>query len=236
MSRKIRICILSMFATIVISLDLQAGQREDYLECELSNGDRFVLINKYDYSSMAKYIPHAASRINQFGFIVYFKPKNGGLLEESVGNYGRFDVSIELEREKTCSRFFVLEGRAQSSAYIFNEANGKTTRESVPFPDYKLIDALDEEAKNKAYIPPLYPTPYDIKNSENLRVEYSLTKARSLVLLNIVDAIIAIESTDNGQTWSAPIITKDAKLFVIGKSILDQPAVAKPGKWSKGPG
>ena len=103
MNKKISVCIMSMLATMVVSLDLRAGQREDYLECELSNGDRFVLINKYDYSSMAKYIPHAASRINQFGFIAYFKPKNGGLLEESVGNYGKFDASIELEREKTCS-------------------------------------------------------------------------------------------------------------------------------------
>ena len=34
------------------------------------------------------------------------------------------------------------------------------------------------------------------------------------------------QSTDNGKTWSKPIITKDAKLFVIGKSIKEQPGVA----------
>lgn len=34
-------------------------------------------------------------------------------------------------------------------------------------------------------------------------------------------------STDGGKTWSRPIITKDAKLFVIGKTIKEQPGVAK---------
>lgn len=44
------------------------------------------------------------------------------------------------------------------------------------------------------------------------------------------DAIIAVwqsHSIDGGKTWSKPIITKDAKLFVIGKSIKEQPGVAK---------
>jgi hypothetical protein len=42
-----------------------------------------------------------------------------------------------------------------------------------------------------------------------------------------VVAVWQSHSTDNGKTWSKPIITKNAKLFVIGKSIKEQPGVAK---------
>lgn len=42
-----------------------------------------------------------------------------------------------------------------------------------------------------------------------------------------IAAVWQTHSTDNGKTWSKPIITKDAKLFVIGKSIKEQPGVAK---------
>ena len=35
-------------------------------------------------------------------------------------------------------------------------------------------------------------------------------------------------STDNGKTWSPPVITKDAKLFEIGKLITEQSWSAKP--------
>jgi hypothetical protein len=42
-----------------------------------------------------------------------------------------------------------------------------------------------------------------------------------------IAAVWQSHSADGGKTWSKPIITKDAKLFVIGKSIKDQPGVAK---------
>lgn len=223
-------------AAVLFSQSVLAGQREDYLECELSNGDKFILINKYDYSPLARFTRHGANRTNQIGFIGHFKTNNGIASVESMGNFGKFDVSVDLERKKTCSSFFLIGNKSQSSAYIFNTSNNEAVREDVPFPDHRIIDALDMDAEKQGLFTPRHPTPYHIKNGNNIRIEYSLTKIASLVKSNIVDAIITVESTDNGQTWSAPIITKDAKLFVIGKSILDQPAVAKPGKWKKGPG
>ncbi len=35
-------------------------------------------------------------------------------------------------------------------------------------------------------------------------------------------------STDNGKTWSDPIVTTDAKIFEIGKSWLEQSFIARP--------
>ena len=36
-------------------------------------------------------------------------------------------------------------------------------------------------------------------------------------------------STDQGKSWSAPVITSESRLFTIGKSALDQPDAAQPG-------
>jgi len=61
--------------------------------------------------------------------------------------------------------------------------------------------------------------------------EVGLKKLSDSCTSEQADCPIAIvwqsHSTDNGKTWNKPIITKDAKLFVIGKSIKEQPGVAK---------
>lgn len=42
-----------------------------------------------------------------------------------------------------------------------------------------------------------------------------------------ITAVWQYHSIDGGKTWSKPKVTKDAKLFVIGKTIKEQPGVAK---------
>ncbi len=42
-------------------------------------------------------------------------------------------------------------------------------------------------------------------------------------------------SSGNGKTWSPPVITKDAKLFEIGKLVTEQSWSAKPDVIVKNP-
>jgi len=41
-------------------------------------------------------------------------------------------------------------------------------------------------------------------------------------------AVYQSTSTDEGKTWSDPIITKDAKIYELGKSTLEQSFIARP--------
>lgn len=131
--------------------------------------------------------------------------------------------------------FFIFEGKTQSTGHEYQVSDSKIVNESILFPSKKIISSLERIVDGNKLYTPDSPIPFQIRTDTGLLVEYGLTKRLFTQSPNIIDAVIQTQSTDNGQTWSSPIITKDPKLFIIGKSILDQPAVAKPGKWKKGP-
>lgn len=233
MNKRIK---LVVFLLCLLSVTVAHAKSEDYLECDLANGDQFILINKYDYSPLARFTRHGASRTNQFGFLAYFKPKDNKVYKDTLGNFGRFNVADEMQRKEACADFFMFAEKVQSTGHEYKLHDNKVLNESIMFPSKEIIKYLDRNIDGGKLYTPESPVPFQLKYNNDITVEFGLTKKLILRQPSIIDAVIQTQSTDNGQTWSDPIITKDAKLFEIGKSILDQPAVAKPGKWKKGPG
>ena len=68
-----------------------------------------------------------------------------------------------------------------------------------------------------------------IGNDNSLLFEQTLTALKHpTVPMGTVLYVYQSLSSDNGKTWSPPVITKDAKLFEIGKLITEQSWSAKP--------
>ena len=268
MSKRIRVTLVVLM--MLASQTILAAQ--DYLECDLSNGDKFILINKYDYSAMAKFTRHGASRINQSGFNGFYQ-KSGNGLEKSPSVWmsaspNDLDVNRYHQREFLCVRFNIYN---LDKAHNFPVSAYKSIR--FFFGKYRwLLSDEQEKTLNAAKVTTQEGQDSRLKLQKEyerlIAIQYGvdanslsgyslLGKAGEVIWAELsfesknatcittsngtnstcpIFAVWQTQSTDNGQTWSDPIITKDAKLFVIGKSILDQPAVAKPGKWKKGPG
>lgn len=214
--------------------------RQNYLECNLSNGDQFKLIDNYKWNPLVRLIPvpHPPSNDNDRGiYKVYFKPKGWWWpvdLEETEDI--RYDLEDIQMRKEICSNYFILGNQTQSTrGQIINVDGDKIIKEDMPYPPHKLIDATFDEAIKLGLYSTYYPEGFNIKSDRSIVYEYALTKDRTFKVPNIVDAVIVVKSTDNGRTWSTPIIRTEAKLFIIGKSVYDQPIVAKPGKWKIGP-
>ena len=236
MNRRIKILCALLFVLATIQ-NTYAGQSEDYLECDLANGDQFILINKYDYSPLARFTRHGASRTNEFGFKAYYKPTNSKIIKSTVPTPSWFfhptSLTIELARKKACALYSRNQNYLRAVGSVIHFENNKVVISNPIFPSKEFRDNIYELAKNKR-LNQLFS--HDYNDGNQTQVEFAIIESAKEDWESPIVSVIQTQSTDNGQTWSDPIITKDAKLFEIGKSILDQPAVAKPGKWKKGPG
>jgi hypothetical protein len=216
---------------------------QDELECVLPNGDKFELVAKYDYeplSEVLQYVGDVAQRLNQQDFEVRHKSSNGEYAGDSIDQIskrGREQLSTEDGRIKTCSEFSLIRDTYTTPRRV-RLPSGATSKDfqTINRPAIQF-DAIKKLAASKGfqfYFPSRgYFGLFDSK----------LIMERPLINLNVeldftqpIEGVFQIASADNGQTWSEPIVTKESKLFVIGKSLFDQLGIAKPGKYKIGPG
>lgn len=234
MKKIMNVIILGLFIALLLSIGTVFAA-QDELECVLPNGDKFILINKYDYSFLAKFFSHAAERTNQHGFEAYYESKKVKRLFAKAIHRPRsfrpYEIVSELERRKACAAYSEREGYIRAGGYLITINNAAVVNEKPIYPSNILFDEVIKKAKKDNYS---ILTSTSFRKKSLLIVEITLQHNDDWQ--SPVVAVIHTKSKNEGQTWSEPIITKDAKLFEIGKSILDQPNVAKPGKWKKGPG
>ena len=227
MNKKIRL--ITAIAFIFISKVAFAVQREDVLECGLPNGDKFILISKYDYSLAAKLLKPIsrhppAERFNVSPYKLYLR-KNG--YSKNI----EFNWALQkTEPEKMCARFgsvndLVYAGLNDLCGYL-----GETCTKS----------AWDEKLR-LSYVDKENPTwvQMELKRlnlrtypgfGANTMINKQLVREQSLSLAksDVITAVWQATSTDNGKTWADPIITTDAKIFELGKTIYEQSFIARP--------
>lgn len=241
MKNLIRVAALGLLAMLIFNITIVSAA-QDELECVLPNGDKFVLINKYDYSPLAKFVPHAATRGNDYGFDVYFKPSGELRVNQAMYNFGRFSVSSEIARKRVCAKFTLVD-------QLYGTITGLKIQENhllIPMvagwsAPLNLLNAQEDIAKGLGYLMPP-PGALIRKVSAEIVIEYALYSSADaqkfstaqVISISPVLAVIQTISHDSGKTWVKPAIVKKAKLFVIGKSMSEQPYVAKPGEWKSG--
>lgn len=98
-----------------------------------------------------------------------------------------------------------------------------------PTENQKFLEKEHLYTGNGTYVLP-------IGNDNSLLFEQALTALEHpTVPFRTVLYVYQSLSTDNGKTWSPPVITKDAKLFEIGKLVTEQSWSAKPDVIVKNP-
>jgi hypothetical protein len=203
--------------------------REDVLECGLPAGGKFILTAKYDWEPLAQVIPADVSeRLKQDPFQVQFQPRDSFRKQRVQGLSVTYRPLAELAASRAiCQEFGVKNGLAYAgTTYI----QSQTSREFVAVAlDQKLHLSLvpsenphhirSELERLKAYRSATAITSMEGK----IVFEQSLIQAGQLVV-----AVFTSESRDGGKTWGDPLITTQARIFEIGKTVADQSFIARP--------
>ena len=236
-----RWCVL-LLSIILCMQSACAVQKQDELECVLSNGDKFVLIATFDYTAPIFSLGcwHCKSRVNETQFKAYFEPKGQKQWPEVASNqidYRLSELKTEEGRQRICSVFALISGTYSADGRVLVPGEKRFRSVPRPYSDASKNFVTQMQNQKMLAISAIYLALIDNKLiSELFLVRPGDTSAKndhySRPLLGAGRSV----SIDNGKTWSDDIIATDSKLFIIGKSLLEQPGVAKPGRYKVGPG
>ena len=237
MNKKIKL--ITAIAFIFISKVAFAVQREDVLECGLPNGDKFILISKYDYSLAAKLLKpisrHASVITNRSSYDIQFVSKLSRTQKKapigiSFTSVDRVCQGLGIIDDMAIANitFFGLDGTWFDPSLRPSKLRISKVNKQQPEDVRQQLETLDASPAIYADFHHAFILP---KNGK-LFYEVALVTYKDENGIRLPDGkIVAVyqsTSIDEGKTWTDPIITKDAKIYELGKSTYEQSFIARP--------
>lgn len=202
--------------------------REDVLECGLPDGSKFVLKSKYKWYPQARLMRgDAAERLNQEPFHAEFKSKTLGTVKIR-GAFGYTSLDDEANAESTCAIFGIVNGIPYVGSTTLMLPNEKSFIEIEFDERFQLFSARKENPEpirsllEKLDVYPSYGAITVIKNK--MVSEQALMRLKDKLIITVFKSV----SDDGGKTWGNPIVTTDAEIFVLGRTIQEQSFIARP--------
>jgi hypothetical protein len=208
--------------------------RKDVLVCGFPDGARFILTSKYTYSLFSLVAP-VREHEHREGWKVFYSSSSGNTrLEAPTGfvySNSRLsslqEICMELGKRNDIVLVNVSYLLDNNQWFLGGSVIGKLIVPYVPFERHEKLKSelerfrLPRTTYEYAFIMPL-------KNGY-LAYEQPLSeKVGNGYHDRIFDGVYQSFSTDNGKTWSDPVITTDALIFQMSKRWIDQCFVARP--------
>lgn len=217
--------IVLIIALLIAMIYVGFIPRRDILECEAPNGHRFILESKYEWWPYGFLTRNASDKDNQTSFNIYYKNRLS-FLPSSTGISTNFSNDNSLLR-KICSnvgffhdhpivtyRYFESGNWVKMNANSNAELYFSSSPSDLPPSIRTALVQLEAIAEfHYAFIVPV---------QKYIVFEHPATDGGPVI------AVIKSKSFDGGKTWQKPFVTKDAEIFEIGKSLLDQPFIGRP--------
>lgn len=235
-SKKLYYCFapLLLFA---LSHSAHAIKREDVLECGLPDGSKFVLRSEYNWNWIPLPAIHSSRVTNRGSWVSQYVDASGkkSLPKVTVHYSG---IANPDALRGACAGFGMLNGvslagftHLQKNGSWFSLADFQWGKLRLDFTD-KLetrnptLQSMMDSAGIKVGI---WRFAHTLPVDGRLVFEQLLSRAdRGYIHDFRIDAVYQSFSTDNGKTWSDPIITTDAKILEIGKPWSRQSFIARP--------
>ncbi len=231
--RKTTLLFLAIFAALLVIPFFPSIHRSDVLVCGFPDGSRFILTSEYDWYPTAKLFRSAAEEMNRSWWGAKYKDAKGQRSDPSASvNYVGMD---EEALRGACAKAGGIRNGVAMVGHSFLQQSG----EWLPIKDFPWeqmripSDAKDmrESKFGKAGFfdaPLLFGLILPLR-SDRLVLEQPLFQSdRGYLYDKTFDGVYQSFSTDNGKTWSDPVITTDALIFQMGKRWIDQCFVARP--------
>lgn len=221
----------SLLTALVLGLHLQPGFAQDRLECLLPHGGRILMEGSCDAPDgsrpdtcdtryTTRYLGPDGAPPVELGVTSMRRTADSGTPAQMCANFHVRDGTVHAPgagygdyRTVAKGRLGSLVAKPQYDDAVDRQANRESARQALSRPGYLRMAAL----------------------GDTWVVEEALTRwhwghyADADFYRAPLSHVSQTMSTDQGKSWSAPLITREARLFAIGVSALDQPDAAKPG-------
>ena len=223
-------CFLAV--AFVLALHCQAGLAQDRLECALPQGDRVIMHGNCerlygdsetcDTKYQTRYIPADGSASIDLGITELRRTEDSGTPAEMCANFYVRDKTVYL-------------GQAGLNQYrIITDVQPYSLTTITAEPKFtEAVEKYTDQEHRESNLSNIHFRRVGVFGN-TLVIEDALTSwhrghyADAGFYQQPLSYVIQTSSTDQGKSWTPKRITTSARLFVIGKSIVDQPHTAKP--------
>ena len=233
--RKTTLVFLAIFAVLLVIPFFPSIHRSDVLICGFPDGSRFILTSDYDWYPTAKLFRSAAEEMNRKGWDI--KHENAKFLRSDPPSYVHYSGDQPNELRSVCTQAGGVRNGVVMVGHSFLQQSGEWLPiKDFPWEQMRIPDdkEMHESKFGKAgflVAPYLFALIMPL-NDGRLIFEHPLEKSRPTTDRYYYemrfDGVYQSFSSDNGKTWSDPIITTDALIFQMGKRWIDQCFVARP--------
>ncbi|MDM5181517.1 hypothetical protein PO883_30530 [Massilia sp. DJPM01] len=221
----------TLVTAMVLGLHAQSGFAQDRLECLLPQGGRIVM----EGSCEAPYSNRPETCDTRYA-TRYHGPDGAAPVDLGITSLRRTDDSGT--PAEMCAHFYVkgdtVHAPGTEPEHYRTIAKGHlATIIAKPHYDKAVEAEANRESARRALSHPGYGR-MAVQGSTWV-LEQALTRwhwghyADAKFYRQPVSQVSQTLSTDQGKSWSAPVITSTSRLFTIGTSALDQPDGARPG-------
>lgn len=213
-----------------MSTQASAIPREDVLECTTPDQGTFILRSKYEFDITPLPTYHH-SRVSKRGrWHISFRNSKGRLSEVpgGVDYHGQARWALDL----ACAHVGVVHGRAVAPFTFMRDNGAWSSIDDFPWPvlDVNLLTVENPSPEQKILL---------LAGVKRTAFHFGLVLPVNGVLvyekplyhdkkISAFNAVLQSKSSDDGKTWSVPIVTEEASLFEIGKSWTEQSFRARP--------
>jgi len=205
---------------------------KDELECGLPDGSKFVLTSTYNYSLIAAHLmPHAQSVSERTDYRISYYDGEGRRLDLAPAGVG-------YSYGEKCSYVGMIQGTPIVEGSYRKKEGGWFDTELTPYALYLSGTPSEQPEKIRIQLKHLGLSPEALLDGNILPIGKTLVNEQGLVTYKDeygntlpdgkIVAVYQSTSNDDGKTWSEPIITKDVKIYELGKSTYEQSFIARP--------
>ena len=231
--KKSILIIPGLFALLLLILLFPSIHRSDVLVCGFPDGSRFILTSDYDWYPTAKLFRSAAEEMNRSWWGIKYKDAKGQRSNPSAAvNYVGID---EKALRGACAKAGGIRNGLTMVGFSYLQSNGEwLSKKDFPWEQMDIPSADKDMRESKFGKAGFFDAPHLFGlilplRSDRLVLEQPLFRSdRGYLYDKTFDGVYQSFSSDNGKTWSDPVITTDALIFQMGKRWIDQCFVARP--------
>jgi hypothetical protein len=222
-----RFASMALLAALALPVCAQIP-RKDVLVCGFPDGSRFILTSRYSYNVLSIIAPIREHERRDPSWEAAYVNEAGH--KTSPPSFARYSGTSDSSLRDACLEMGGKRGSVVMARNGFLQKNDDWI--DLPPPKNIYLDPVSfpPEVKEAGFKMTIlqYALSYPLRDGR-LVYEKPLSRNDSGLSYKLrFDGVYQAFSTDNGKTWSDPVITTDALIFQMGKRWIDQCFVARP--------
>lgn len=227
---RISIIMLILFLALPSMGNAMGIERTETVECELANGEQFVLLAKHRWLPTAVFLRHVNSRENQGPFKVYYRARGTQDLVFTGASLDHESLESSPTLERMC---------ASLGVYAKQPGTGYSLR--MPGEQKFWVAAhtrepshIESELKRRGLRKPAHAGALAMREGRLVRevplVANSETDcfSRNNAAHCVVKAVLRADSTDRGENWQRVSIETVSYFYKTGTPLAQQAGIARP--------